>query len=81
MICREFIALLDLYRTRDASQEQLLLCEQHLSVCASCRAYLDSYEKTIALGRAACLDLEGPVPEDVPEDLVQALLALRPKDS
>jgi len=81
MICREFIALLDIYRTREAPEDQLLLCERHLAVCASCRAYLDSYEKTIALGRAACLDLEGPVPEDVPEDLVQALLTLRPRDS
>jgi len=80
MICREFIALLDLYRTREAPEEQLLLCEQHLAVCASCRAYLDSYEKTIALGRAACLDLEGPVPADVPEDLIRALLTLRPRD-
>ena len=78
MICREFIALLDVYRTREAPVEQLRLCEQHLAVCASCRAYLDSYEKTIALGRAACLDLDGPVPEDVPEDLIQALLTLRP---
>jgi hypothetical protein len=78
LICREFIALLDVYRTREGPAEQLRLCEQHLAGCASCRAYLDSYEKTIALGRAACLDLDGPVPEDVPEDLIQALLTLRP---
>jgi anti-sigma factor RsiW len=80
MNCREFIGLLDTYLTREAPAEQLLLCEEHLSVCAACTAYLDSYRKTIALGRMACLELEGPVPDEVPPELLQALLALRPRD-
>ena len=80
MNCREFIGLLDAYLTREAPEDRLLLCEQHLAVCASCTAYLHSYRVTIALGRSACQDLDGPVPADVPEDLVQALLALRPKN-
>ena len=79
MICRDFIALLDAYLAREVPPERLALCEQHLAVCAACLAYLDSYRKTIALGRAACEDLDGPLPAEVPEDLVQALLALRPR--
>lgn len=80
MTCREFIGLLDTYLTREAPEERLLLCERHLAVCSSCTAYLDSYRKTIALGKMACLELDGPVPEDVPEELLRALLALRPRD-
>jgi len=79
MTCREFIELLDTYLTREAPEERLRLCEQHLAACASCTAYLDSYRKTIALGRMACDDLEGPVPAEAPEELIQALLALRPR--
>jgi anti-sigma factor RsiW len=80
MNCREFIGLLDAYLAREVPEDRRKLCEQHLAVCASCTAYLDSYRVTIALGKSACQDLEGPIPADVPEELVRALLALRPKD-
>ncbi|HEX5043861.1 MAG TPA: zf-HC2 domain-containing protein [Candidatus Polarisedimenticolaceae bacterium] len=79
MTCREFIGLLDSYLAREVPEDQLRQCEQHLAGCASCTAYLHSYQVTVALGRSACQDLDGPVPADVPEELVQALLALRPK--
>jgi len=77
MTCRELIELLDAYRNREVSPEVLAACEEHLRLCPSCVAYLDSYEKTIALGRAAFADLDAPVPAEVPEDLVRALLELR----
>jgi anti-sigma factor RsiW len=80
MNCREFIGLLDAYLAREVAEDSLALCEQHLAACASCTAYLHSYKVTITLGRSACQDLDGPVPADAPEELVQALLALRPKD-
>lgn len=50
--------------------------EHHLDVCASCRAYLQTYRETIAMAAAA-----GNAPrvdvQDVPEDLVRAILAVR----
>jgi hypothetical protein len=39
-------------------------------------AYLASYQETIALGKAA-LDADGPVPEDVPPRLIEAILKAR----
>ena len=48
--------------------------ERHMSVCPSCVDYLKTYEKTILLTKACGND---PVPGEVPESLVQAILAAR----
>ena len=50
--------------------------ERHLSVCPSCVNYLKTYEQTIILTKIAGDD---PVPAEVPESLVQAILAARSK--
>jgi anti-sigma factor RsiW len=51
--------------------------ERHLTVCPNCVAYLSNYRDTIALGRGAFPDEEADLPSDVPDDLVQAILASR----
>lgn len=48
--------------------------DRHLGVCPSCRAYLDSYRKTMAMTRAMASD--EPV-DDVPEMLVRTILDAR----
>lgn len=48
--------------------------ERHLSVCRSCQAYLASYRETMSLTKIAITD--EPL-EDVPEELVRAILARR----
>jgi anti-sigma factor RsiW len=45
----------------------------HLATCVHCRRYLDSYRKTMALGKAAAREA-GPE-QEVPEQLVKAILA------
>jgi anti-sigma factor RsiW len=47
--------------------------EHHLDVCPSCVAYLLTYRMTIAMSGAA--HASRPDAEDVPEDLVKAILA------
>lgn len=49
----------------------------HLKMCRECRDYLAAYKQTIDLGKAVFKDPDGPLPDDVPEDLVQAILAAR----
>jgi len=49
----------------------------HLCVCGSCRRYIDHYRKTIALSVAALEPAPGPEADQMPEDLVQAILASR----
>ena len=51
--------------------------EYHLSVCANCGKYLTSYEETVKLGKKAFEDESAPLPAEVPEDLVAAILAAR----
>jgi len=51
--------------------------DHHLSLCVNCRKYLAGYEETVKLGKAAFADDDAGVPPDVPEALVQAILAAR----
>ncbi len=46
-------------------------------MCRPCRTYLDSYRKTIELGQVAFTDLDAAVPDDVPDELVNGILAAR----
>ena len=43
--------------------------------------YLKSYEETMRLGKAVFADPDAPVPANVPEELVQAILASRRRDA
>jgi anti-sigma factor RsiW len=51
--------------------------ERHLAVCPSCVNYLQTYRDTIALGKAAFEDPDGPAEEFAPEELVSAVLRAR----
>ncbi|HKS21362.1 MAG TPA: sigma-70 family RNA polymerase sigma factor [Thermoanaerobaculia bacterium] len=66
--CRQLIDFIADYVAGDLDDVEREDFDRHLGVCPSCRAYLDSYRKTMAL---ACPD--EPLP-DVPEALVQRIL-------
>ncbi len=76
-MCREFVAFLMQYVSEELPQSQLARFEEHLAICPSCVAYMDSYVETVKLGKAAFSDLDEPVPEDVPEELVRAILSAK----
>ncbi|MCC6130738.1 MAG: zf-HC2 domain-containing protein [Acidobacteria bacterium] len=75
--CRELTEFLGRYVEDDLSQEERKTFDRHLSMCRSCRAYLDSYRTTIEMGHSAFSGLDAPVPDDVPEELVAGILAAR----
>jgi len=75
--CREFVDFLMQYLDRELVSEQSEAFESHIRDCPPCGVYLDQYRDTIALGKMVCRDPEGPVPEEVPEELVNAILAAR----
>ena len=77
MTCQELIDFIASYRDHELTPPQQAAFERHLSECPSCVAYLRTYEQTIALTRATGDD---PAPEDVPESLVQAILAARRRE-
>lgn len=51
--------------------------DRHVGICRDCRDYVDSYVRTIELEGATFADPDGPLPEDVPEELVHGILAAR----
>jgi anti-sigma factor RsiW len=80
MNCREFTGFLDDYLFGTLPAEERSEFEKHLAECPWCVAYLDSYQKTIALEKAAfAAPDDAPLPADVPEELVQAILRARPR--
>ena len=75
--CREFVDFLMDYLEESLPEAERRVFELHMDACPSCVTYLDTYRETVRLGREICRDPEGPVPEEVPEGLVQAILAAR----
>jgi anti-sigma factor RsiW len=75
--CREFAQFMADYLSGDLVPETNAQFERHLTVCPNCVAYLSNYRDTIALGRQAFADGEAAVPDEVPDDLVKAILASR----
>ncbi len=71
MTCRDVLAFLSDYRTGDLPKETREAFDRHLGVCPSCRAYLDSYERTIALAKAAEDESDD---EPAPPELEEAIL-------
>ncbi len=77
MTCRELVDFLMDYLEGKLGAEERLVFEGHLDDCPMCGDYLDSYKETIRLGKSLCDDPDGPVPTDVPEELVRGILAAR----
>jgi anti-sigma factor RsiW len=75
MNCREFTDFLDDYLSGAQPAGERAEFEKHLALCPQCVAYLDSYRKTVQLGKASCAD-DSP-PADAPDELIQAILRAR----
>ena len=77
--CRELADFLMQYIEDELPAGQRTEFERHLAACPPCLAYLETYKTTIGLGKALCESPTDPLPNDVPERLVQAILAARAK--
>jgi anti-sigma factor RsiW len=72
--CREFIEFLADYLDGELPPERHEIFQAHLGLCDACVDYLRTYEDTVLLTKATADD---PVPEEVPDTLVKAILAAR----
>ena len=79
MTCREFADFIMDYLSGELPSESRAEFEYHLSLCTNCRRYLASYQETVKLGKRAFEDDDANVPSQVPEELVKAILAARPR--
>jgi len=79
LTCREFADFMADYLADELSPAIKDSFDEHLRLCPNCRRYLASYKETVALGRHAFEDYEAMLPPEVPDDLVKAILAVRPR--
>ena len=79
MTCREVNEYILDYRSGHLSPEECARFEAHLARCPDCVEDLRSYEETIRLGKGAFSHPDDPVPADVLDELVRAILAARPR--
>ena len=79
MTCQEVADFLMDYLNGELSQTQRAVFENHLGICPECVAYLHSYEITIKASKTACDHVHDQDANEVPEDLVCAILAARNK--
>lgn len=75
--CREFEDFILDYLEDALPARQRRVFELHIRVCRECRDYLAAYRDTLALAKGAFAEPDQALPEDVPEDLVKAILAAR----
>jgi anti-sigma factor (TIGR02949 family) len=74
--CHELFDFLMSYLDGELPPAEREVFEAHLAACPPCVVYLETYQETVRLGKAACSD--PALPDEVPEELVQAILASRP---
>jgi anti-sigma factor RsiW len=79
MTCRECIEFLMDYMSQELPEDTREVFERHIKACPDCVAYLTTYRETIVLCRESFRVADEEVPADVPEDLVQAILAAQRK--
>lgn len=77
LTCKQFDDFMVDFLEKDLPFAQRLGCWLHLKMCRDCAKFVHQYQQTIALGKQAFEDPNEPVPESVPEDLINAALVHR----
>ena len=75
--CREFEDFISMYFEGSLPRAQIRVFELHLKVCRECRDYLNAYSEAMEVGRIVFNEPDASVPDDIPEDLVKAILDAR----
>lgn len=81
MTCRELTEFLIDYVDGSLAPAARAAFDEHLARCPDCVAYVRNYEETIRLGKDVCRDEHDAVDDDVPEELVQVIVAARRRGS
>lgn len=75
--CAEFEAFILDYHEGVLSERQRRIFEYHFTICPTCRTQFTSYLQTIELGQKIFAAGEEALPEEVENELVNAILAAR----
>jgi anti-sigma factor RsiW len=77
MTCREIADFLMNYLDGELTQAEREVFEEHLGLCPECVTYLQTYRITVQVSHTACRTPDGNPCAEVPDRLVQAILAAR----
>ena len=77
LTCKQFDDFMVDFLDRELPLPQRISCWMHLKMCRQCAKFVRQYEETISLGKQAFGDPDDPVPDSVPEDLINAAVAHR----
>ena len=75
--CLQFNDFVGLYFDNELSKQQRTIFETHLKFCRECREYLLAYNRAMEVGHSVMSSSDSTLPEDVPEELVKAILDAR----
>ncbi len=81
MTCQDLADFLMDYIEGALPQTQRDEFDSHLGACPPCIEYMKSYEETIRMGKTLCDQPDAPIPDDVPEKLIRAILSARAKSA
>lgn len=77
LTCKEFDDFMIDYLDRGLPVWQKFMCWLHVKMCRECAEFVRDYRRTVKLGKTAYDAPDEPVPDTVPEELVQAALEHR----
>lgn len=77
MTCRQIDEFLMDYLAGELPEAERQAFDLHVAGCVDCRRYLQSYEQTVRMGRAAFADPEDCAPPAVPRGVIDAILRAR----
>jgi anti-sigma factor RsiW len=75
--CRELTDFIYAYEEGELPGDDRAAFDAHLAECPDCVAYLAGYRRSVSLGKQAFEGPDEPAPDDVPADLIRAVLAAR----
>ena len=75
--CRKFEDFILAYLEDELPERQHFVFELHTKVCRECRDYLGAYRRTMEISKRAFRQEDDPISDEVPEDLVKAVLAAK----
>jgi len=79
LTCRDLVEFMMDYLSNELPDDTRTIFERHLTACPHCVRYLKTYQPTLTLCREAFDVPDAEVPAEIPEALVQAILAAQRK--
>lgn len=75
--CREFEDFVLSYLDGELTPKQNRVFKMHLYLCRECRDYLNAYQRSVELSQHLLQKPNMPLLDEIPEDLIKAILAAK----